>query len=99
MPIYEYACESCGHVFEIRQRFSDEPILICPECGAAVRRVLHPVGVIFKGSGFYLTDNRKSKDLPENGSAKKPESKSEAKSEPPAKQEATKTTPAKTADA
>ena len=60
MPIYEYACGSCGHRFERKQRFSDEPIAVCPECGSSVRRVLHPAGVIFKGSGWYVTDSRKS---------------------------------------
>ncbi|HET9017350.1 MAG TPA: FmdB family zinc ribbon protein [Thermomicrobiaceae bacterium] len=59
MPIYEYACETCGHRFERRQRFSDEPVAECPECGSSVRRVLHPAGVIFKGSGWYVTDSRK----------------------------------------
>ncbi|HVX29888.1 MAG TPA: FmdB family zinc ribbon protein [Nitrolancea sp.] len=60
MPIYEYACESCGHHFDVKQRFSDDPITICPECGEAVRRVLHPAGIIFKGSGFYINDSKKT---------------------------------------
>lgn len=60
MPIYEYACESCGHRFEVRQSFSDDPIADCTRCGAHVRRVLHPAGVIFKGSGWYATDSRSS---------------------------------------
>ncbi len=58
MPIYEYACGSCGHRFETKQRFSDDPITTCPECGQSVRRVLHPAGIIFKGSGFYINDSR-----------------------------------------
>lgn len=62
MPIYEYACGACGHHFERRQRFTDEPLSECPECGSEVRRVLYPAGIIFKGSGFYVTDNRKSSD-------------------------------------
>lgn len=60
MPIYEYACGSCGHQFEAKQRFSDDPIASCPECGQAVHRVLHPAGIIFKGSGFYINDSRKA---------------------------------------
>lgn len=64
MPIYEYACTSCGHRFEVRQGFSDAPVEDCTQCGARVRRVLHPAGVIFKGSGWYITDSRKA-----NGSA------------------------------
>jgi len=58
MPIYEYACGSCGHHFEAKQKFSDDPIATCPECGQTVRRVLHPAGIIFKGSGFYINDSR-----------------------------------------
>ncbi len=58
MPVYEYQCESCTIRFEKRQRFSDEPVTECPECGGLVHKVIQPVGVIFKGSGFYVTDNR-----------------------------------------
>jgi putative FmdB family regulatory protein len=58
MPIYIYQCDSCGASFEHLQRFSDEPLSECPECGGCVRRVIQPVGVIFRGSGFYVTDNR-----------------------------------------
>jgi len=60
MPIYEYECTSCGHRFEVKQRFSDEPVATCPTCGNAVRRLLHPAGIIFKGSGFYITDYKRS---------------------------------------
>jgi putative FmdB family regulatory protein len=58
MPIYEYACDTCQATFERKQKFSDEPVRTCPECGNEVRRVLYPAGIIFKGSGFYSTDNR-----------------------------------------
>ena len=58
MPIYEYECDSCHIRFERLQHFKDEPIKDCPECGGAVHRVLQPVGIIFKGSGFYITDHR-----------------------------------------
>lgn len=60
MPTYEYACDNCGHRFDVRQSFSDDPIRECPECTGAVRRVLYPSGVIFKGSGWYITDSRSS---------------------------------------
>lgn len=70
MPIYEYACDSCGHSFERRQRFSDKPVSTCPECGSEVRRVFYPAGIIFKGSGFYITDNRKSNGSSASESAK-----------------------------
>ncbi len=59
MPIYEYECESCKARFEKRQPVTAEPLKECPRCGAAVHRVIFPVGIIFKGSGFYTTDNRK----------------------------------------
>ena len=55
MAIYEYKCEN-GHVFDVIQRMSDEPLTECQECGAPAERVLHPVAVHFKGSGFYNTD-------------------------------------------
>ncbi len=60
MPIYEYACDTCEMTFERKQKFSDDPIQTCPDCGNDVRRVLYPAGIIFKGSGFYSTDNRPS---------------------------------------
>ena len=59
MPIYEYKCEN-GHVFDVMQRLSDDPLSACIECGAPVRKVLHPVNISFKGSGFYSTDYRGS---------------------------------------
>ena len=58
MPIYLYECDSCGLRFERLQRMSEEPLTECPECDGHVHRVIQPVGIIFKGSGFYITDNR-----------------------------------------
>jgi len=58
MPLYEYACATCAHRFEIRQGIRDASLTTCPECGGAIRRVLFPVGIVFKGSGFYKTDSR-----------------------------------------
>jgi putative FmdB family regulatory protein len=58
MPIYEYKCEN-GHVFDVMQKLSEDPLASCIECGAPVRKVLHPVGISFKGSGFYSTDYSK----------------------------------------
>ncbi len=60
MPIYEYKCEN-GHVFDVLQKMSDDPLTACQECGAPAERVLHPVAVHFKGSGFYNTDYGKKK--------------------------------------
>ncbi|HET8630754.1 MAG TPA: FmdB family zinc ribbon protein [Thermomicrobiales bacterium] len=59
MPTYEYQCKTCGHQFEQMQRFSDAPLTECPKCGGAIHRVLFPAGIIFKGSGWYITDSRK----------------------------------------
>ena len=55
MPIYEYRCEN-GHLFEVMQKITDDPVTICETCGAPVQRVFHPIAVHFKGSGFYNTD-------------------------------------------
>jgi len=61
MPIYTYRCENCGIRFERNQKFSDAPLKICPECHKkALRKVYTPVGIVFKGSGFYVTDHRSS---------------------------------------
>ena len=60
MPIYEYECGSCGRRFDQLQRMADDPLTTDPECGGSVRRVIQPVGIIFKGSGFYVNDSRKS---------------------------------------
>ncbi len=60
MPTYEYQCKTCGHQFEQVQRFSDPPLTECPKCSGQIRRVIFPAGVIFKGSGWYITDSRKS---------------------------------------
>ncbi|HWA55244.1 MAG TPA: FmdB family zinc ribbon protein [Solirubrobacterales bacterium] len=69
MPIYEYKCEN-GHVFDVLQKMSDDPLTKCQECGAPAERVLHPVAVHFKGSGFYNTDyGKKKKAGAANGSS------------------------------
>ena len=60
MPTYQYACTSCGERLEVVQKFSDDPLTECPACHGALRKVFSPVGVVFKGSGFYKTDSRSS---------------------------------------
>ena len=67
MPMYVYACQSCGRVIERRQSFQDAPLTDCDECGGALRRVLQPVGIIFRGSGFYSTDYRGNTASSPNG--------------------------------
>ena len=71
MPLYEYQCQACGVRFERRQHISDEPVKVCPECGGEVHRLIQPVGIIFKGSGFYVTDNRAKSSTAVPGNAKK----------------------------
>jgi putative FmdB family regulatory protein len=58
VPTYEYVCQSCGTHVEVYQRFSDEPLTECGVCGGPLRKVFHPAGILFKGSGFYVTDSR-----------------------------------------
>jgi putative FmdB family regulatory protein len=59
MPVYTYRCENCGVQFDRTQKFSDDPLKRCPECGkSTLHKVYTPVGIIFKGSGFYATDHR-----------------------------------------
>src|SRR5919106_784560 len=58
MPTYEYACTRCGNRFEVFQRIEDGPLTVCEACGGPLRKVFHPAGIVFKGSGFYATDSR-----------------------------------------
>src|SRR5438876_12363480 len=67
MPTYVYACDTCGAQFEQFQSFKDEPLQTCPACAGAVRRVFQPVGIVFKGSGWYVTDSRKSNSATVSG--------------------------------
>jgi putative FmdB family regulatory protein len=88
MPIYTYRCENCGVQFERRQKFSDDPLKHCPECNKnTLRKVYLPVGIVFKGSGFYATDNRSpsgNRNKTKSGSEESSSSseKSTSKSEP-----------------
>jgi putative FmdB family regulatory protein len=60
MPTYGYRCEKNGHEFEVFQSISDPPLKRCRVCGSKVRRIFYPVGIVFKGPGFYKTDSRSS---------------------------------------
>lgn len=80
MPLYDYQCNQCGHRFEVRQGIKEDPLTVCPQCGGAIRRVIHPVGIVFKGSGFYITDSRKQSSATSTPSSNGAEpAKSEAK--------------------
>ncbi|HUA40052.1 MAG TPA: FmdB family zinc ribbon protein [Streptosporangiaceae bacterium] len=73
MPTYQYACTECGDRSEVVQRFTDDPLTVCSACGGKLRKIFSPVGIVFKGSGFYRTDSR-------NGSSTVPASKDTAAS-------------------
>ncbi len=96
MPVYTYRCESCGVQFERQQSFSDQPLNICPECRKrSLKKVISPVGVIFKGSGFYSTDHKSpSGSSSSSSSAKNEEKKSEKKPEKPGATESKEDKPA-----
>ncbi len=69
MPTYEYACLQCGEHVEVYQSFTDEPLSVCPNCGGQLRKVFHPAGILFRGSGFYKTDSRSKSSKGEGGSS------------------------------
>ena len=69
MPTYQYTCTECGEPVEVVQKFTDEPLTVCSACGGRLRKVFSPVGIVFKGSGFYRTDSRKG-SLPADKSDK-----------------------------
>ncbi|GEM_PF-106197 len=70
MPTYEYQCADCKQHFEIKQSFSDVPLSVCPNCGGKIHRVIQPAGIVFKGSGFYVTDSRGKQNLTTSGEKK-----------------------------
>lgn len=82
MPIYDYRCDHCGHVFSAVQSFSDEALEKCPNCGKKPRRLISTPAIVFKGSGWYKTDSRpgeKSADASSSGSDKKGDTKGDTK--------------------
>ncbi len=82
MPIYAYRCENCGVQFEREQSFNDAPLKICPECRKkSLKKVISPVGIIFKGSGFYSTDHKSPSGGSSTTTSKKEEKKSEKKTD------------------
>jgi putative FmdB family regulatory protein len=99
VPTYEYACTNPEgkHQFEVVQSFSDAPVAECPECGFPVRKVYGSVGVVFKGSGFYRTDSRKSASASDGGSASKDSSSSSSSSKESSTSPTTSSSPASSA--
>ncbi|NIM94475.1 MAG: zinc ribbon domain-containing protein [Anaerolineales bacterium] len=81
MPIYTYRCDHCGVQFERHQKFSEAPLKVCPECNEdTLRKLYQPVGIVFKGSGFYSTDNRSSSKRSSTKSQEKSKSSTETES-------------------
>jgi putative FmdB family regulatory protein len=81
MPLYEYACDRCGKTFEVRQKFSDEPLTLHETCGGKVERLLSVPALQFKGTGWYVTDYARNNGGSANGSGAKTEAKTESKTE------------------
>ena len=84
MPTYEYACKACGEHLEVVQSFTDEPLKECPNCSGELRKVFAPIGIAFKGSGFYKTDSRpapKEKSSSSSSSSDSSSTSSDTKSE------------------
>ncbi len=84
MPLYDYQCSKCQHVVEVRHGFNDSYAEGCPKCAGEMRRVINPAPVIFKGSGFYVTDSRKK----ESSSGESTSGSKEPASKPPSKESA-----------
>jgi putative FmdB family regulatory protein len=102
VPIYEYRCDECGDSFEVLQRMSDDPLETCKKCGGTLRKVLHPVAIHFKGSGFYTTDYGKGsgrrpggRDASAEGGASSAEGASPAKDESSGGEKASESSAAK----
>jgi putative FmdB family regulatory protein len=89
MPTYEYECSQCKHHFDLKQGFHDKPQAVCPECKSRAKRMFHPTPIIFKGSGFYVTDHQKG------GASATGKVESSPKPEVPKKAEAPKKTETK----
>ena len=86
MPVYVYRCENCGIQFERQQKFTDPPLTRCPECGKkALHKVYAPVGIVFKGSGFYATDHRSPSGAKSRSAAETPKAEKPAPKKPEAK--------------
>src|SRR5437762_8571815 len=85
MPTYEYRCRTCGEHLEVVQSFKDDPLTVCPKCDGELRKVFSPIGISFKGSGFYKTDSRsggkKSEKTESSSTSSDSKSESNSKSE------------------
>ena len=93
MPTYEYECRECGGRVEAFQKMSDDPLSTCADCGGSLRRLMFPVGIVFKGSGFYVTDYKNK----ESGSSSSSGTSSSADTKPATEKSPSDSKPASTA--
>jgi putative FmdB family regulatory protein len=105
LPTYEYACKACGHRLEAVQKFTDDALTVCPDCGGALRKVFGAPGIVLKGSGFYKTDTRaqdkrsSSDKSPSNGSdSAKSDSKSDTSTKTDSSSKSESSTPSPSSD-
>ncbi|WP_040524401.1 FmdB family zinc ribbon protein [Gordonia effusa] len=91
MPTYSYACTECDNKFDIVQSFSDDSLTVCPECSGKLRKLFSQVGIVFKGSGFYRTDNRSSSSSTSSSSTTESSSSSSSSSSDSSSSTSTKT--------
>jgi putative FmdB family regulatory protein len=81
VPTYQYACTECGEPLEVVQKFSDDALTECPACSGRLRKIFSPAAIVFRGSGFYRTDSRKSSSATTTSPPKEPAKKDDAKTE------------------
>jgi putative FmdB family regulatory protein len=94
MPLYEYECDSCGHRFEVIQKFSDAPVEKCPKCGSTVHKLMSSPAIQFKGSGWYITDYAKKDSTTASKAGAAKEGSTSADSSESSSENSTTTTPA-----
>ncbi|MBP3223003.1 MAG: FmdB family transcriptional regulator [Actinomycetaceae bacterium] len=96
MPTYTYRCKECEYQFDIKQSFSDAPIELCSECGGKLRKVFSPVGVVFKGSGFYRTDTKNNGTITSSSTPSASSSTQKASASPSSSSESPSSSPVST---
>lgn len=92
MPTYQYRCNDCGNELEVFQKFSDDPLTVCPGCQGPLRKVFNAVGIVFKGSGFYATDSRSASKKSDTSSGNKPDASDGRQDASSSKQDASSST-------
>ena len=96
MPTYSYACTACEHHFDIVQKFTDPSLTDCPECSGRLRKLFSPVGIVFKGSGFYRTDSRSNSAANGKSDSEAPDKSSDKTGDKPKTAESKPSSDAKT---